>query len=68
MALGLYHVLLYAARDKSKDWICKDCGKYCEYPNNVGVSPFSHLICPNCNSENIVVNREMQKKEIKSNA
>ena len=71
MANGLYHVMLYAARkDKSKDWICKDCGEYCEYPNNdpvymmvhMKLVPYPHLICPSCKSENIVFNRNRDSK------
>lgn len=63
--MGLDEVIRYAARDKSKDWICKDCGNYCVYPENDPVYftvhrklvPYPRLICPFCRSENIVVNR-----------
>lgn len=61
MANGLYHVILYAMRDKSKDWICPDCEKYQEYPNNVGYS-LPKLVCRFCGSEKVVVNRNSDSK------
>ena len=63
--MPIREVIEYAMRDKSKDWICKCCKKYCEYPENdpvymmvhMKLVPYPRLICPFCGSKNIVVNR-----------